>query len=211
MSVMFAHRASWHWLVPGVEEPEHGRLVWACTPERRAAWHVRNLTSHPEVNGGKQYVNYWSLGLEIVNRQEGDAFSDWQVEQAGALVRYAWSKYPELREVVSHAKLDPGRRSDPGAHFPWSRFRELVLAPATPAAVTPVRVLGPDGRRIECDARLLDGASVAEIRALVEPLGYSVEYEEGPPLTARITASGKASAKRVAASRRKRARAGGKR
>ena len=119
MSVMLRdHSASWHWLVPDENEPQHGQHVWACAPERRAAWHVRNDRSHPDVQQGARLVNYWSLALELVNSQQQDAFSDWQVEQAVALVRYAWSRYPELVDVVSHAKLDPARRSDPGPAFP---------------------------------------------------------------------------------------------
>lgn len=131
MSVMFAHKASWHWLVPDENEPAHGVKVWACAPEKRAAHHVRGAASHPDVNGGKKGVNRWSLGVEIVNAQSGgDSYSDWQVAQTAALVRYAWSKYPNLVHVVSHAKLDPARRTDPGTNFPWDRFRDLVLQPA---------------------------------------------------------------------------------
>jgi N-acetyl-anhydromuramyl-L-alanine amidase AmpD len=124
---MLRHRCSFHWLIPGKHEPEHGRFIWACVPEELAAWHVRKECFHPEVNFSNSYVNYWSLGIEIVNKQQEDSFSDWQVEQTAALVRYAWSKYPELVDVVSHAKLDPERRTDPGKDFPWERFRELVL------------------------------------------------------------------------------------
>lgn len=137
MSVMFGHDASWQWLIPDENEAEHGVKVWACAPEKRAAWHVKDSKFHPEVNNGRKFVNFWSLGVEIVNTQSDDVpdpFSAWQVEQAAALVRYAWSKYPELVDVVSHAKLDPERRVDPGTRFPWDRFRELVLAP-TPAVV----------------------------------------------------------------------------
>ena len=36
-------------------------------------------------------------------------------------------KYPNLKHIVSHAKLDPDRRSDPGTNFNWERFKELVL------------------------------------------------------------------------------------
>jgi N-acetyl-anhydromuramyl-L-alanine amidase AmpD len=120
--------ASFHWLVPDENEPEHGQLVWACAPEARAAWHVRNSCSHPDVNGGATRVNHWSLGIEIVNAQTpSDAFSDWQVEATAQIVRYCWAKYPNLKHIVSHAKLDPTRRSDPGKDFPWDRFKDLVL------------------------------------------------------------------------------------
>lgn len=118
--------ASFHWLVPDEDEAQHGHLVWACVPEARAAWHVRNAASHPDVNGGAGRVNHWSLGIEIVNTQVNDAFSDWQLQATAQIVRYCWAKYPNLVHVVSHAKLDPGRRSDPGAAFDWARFKSLV-------------------------------------------------------------------------------------
>jgi N-acetylmuramoyl-L-alanine amidase len=128
VSVMRDAKASFHWLVPDEDEPQHGQMVWACAPEARAAWHVRNSVSHPSVNGGASKVNHWSLGIEVVNAQTvSDSFSDWQVEITAAIVRYCWAKYPNLVHVVSHARLDPSRRSDPGAHFPWTRFKTAVL------------------------------------------------------------------------------------
>ena len=197
---MAEHAGSWHWLVPDENEPQHGNLVWACAPESRAAWHVQNSKSHPDVNNGSRLVNYWSLGVEIVNSQRNDPFSSWQVEQTAALVRYAWSKYPDLVDVVSHAKLDPLRRSDPGAGFPWEEFRELVLTAPTPAVMAaqpmprstagPIQILAPSGIPIECDPRRLDGVTVAEARPLVEALGFRVEYDDGPPLTMRILGDG---------------------
>ena len=128
VSVMREGRASFHWLVPDEDENAHGKFVWACAPEARAAWHVQNACSHPDVNGGATKVNHWSLGIEVVNRQvTADTFSDWQVEATAQIIRRCWAKYPYLRHVVSHAKLDPARRSDPGSSFPWSRLRQLVL------------------------------------------------------------------------------------
>ncbi len=50
--------ASFHWLLPDEDEPQHGQLVWACAPEARAAWHVRNACSHPDVNSGATKVNH---------------------------------------------------------------------------------------------------------------------------------------------------------
>ena len=137
ISVMRSGVASFHWLVPDEDEAQHGQFVWACAPEARAAWHVRNSVSHPDVNSGATKVNHWSLGIEVVNAQSGaDAFSDWQVETTARIVRHCWAKYPNLVHVVSHAKLDPERRSDPGANFPWPKFRSLVLnLPSEPVPV----------------------------------------------------------------------------
>lgn len=127
-SVIFDRKASFHWLVPDEDEPQHEQFVWATCHEARAAWHVRNGCSHPSIWDGRGRINHWSLGIEVVNRQvRTDAFSDWQVEATAQIVRYAWAKYPNLRHVVSHAMLDPARRSDPGSLFPWERFREAVL------------------------------------------------------------------------------------
>ena len=127
VSVIRAGNASFHWLVPDENEAQHGDFVWACIPEARAAWHVRNGCSHPSVNDGATRANHWSLGIEMVNSQVQDAFSDWQVKATADIVRYCWAKYPNLKHVVSHAVLDPARRSDPGTHFDWDHFKDLVL------------------------------------------------------------------------------------
>ena len=153
VSVMRAGAASFHWLVPDEDEPQHGRFVWACAPERRAAAHVRNSKHHPDVNNDATRVNDWSLGIEIVNRANGgDSFSDWQVEATARIVRYCWAKYPNLRHVVSHAKLDPQRRTDPGANFPWDRFRALVLEPPLPPPPGPeLAMLGAEAGDLDDD------------------------------------------------------------
>jgi N-acetylmuramoyl-L-alanine amidase len=127
VSVMHAGTASFHWLVPDENEEQHGHFVWACAPEMLAAFHVRNDKSHPKVNGGAKRVNHWSLGIEIVNTQLSDPFSDWQVSMTARIVRFCWAKYPNLKHVVSHARLDPQRRTDPGANFPWEEFKQQVL------------------------------------------------------------------------------------
>lgn len=128
VSVIRDGKASFHWLVPDEDEDEHGKLVWATCHEARAAWHVRNAASHPDVDGGAGRINHRSLGIEVVNSQKsGDAFSDWQVRATADIVRHCWVKYPNLVHVVSHAKLDPSRRDDPGANFPWDTFKAYVL------------------------------------------------------------------------------------
>jgi N-acetylmuramoyl-L-alanine amidase len=121
-------RASFHWLVPDEDEEQHGKFVWATAPETRAAWHVRNDKRHADVWGGKNKVNHYSLGIEVVNAQnKRDEFSEWQYRATANIVRYCWAKYPNLVHVVSHAKLDPQRREDPGEIFDWNHFKSLCL------------------------------------------------------------------------------------
>ena len=128
VSVMQAGRASFHWIIPGKDEEAHGRHVWATCPERLAAWHVRKSCAHPQICAGAVNLNRVSLGIEIVNRQDGaDPFSDWQIKASAKIIRYAAGKYPNLVHVVSHARLDPDRRSDPGANFPWAKLKAMVL------------------------------------------------------------------------------------
>ncbi|MEL7155415.1 MAG: N-acetylmuramoyl-L-alanine amidase, partial [Actinomycetota bacterium] len=114
-------KASAHWIVPDEDEAGHGQFAWATVAETKAAWHCRTTGPAKALLGAGPQVNNRSLGIEIVNRITGthDPYSDWQVEMTVQIVRYAWAKYPNLRHVVSHAKLDPARRSDPGPLFPW--------------------------------------------------------------------------------------------
>ncbi len=128
-------RASAHWIVPDEDEAAHGNHALAVVFESLAAWHVRGSVTHPNV-GNKDRINHWTLGIEIVNRQnDSDTFSDWQYEVTAQLVRYCWAKYPNFKYVFSHALVDPTRRSDPGDEFDWNRFKALVLSSANdPAA-----------------------------------------------------------------------------
>ncbi len=152
ISVMREGKASFHWLLPDEDEPQHGQLVWACAPEARAAWHVRNSCSHPNVNDGADKVNHWSLGIEVVNSQTtSDTFSDWQIRATAQIVRYCWAKYPNLKHVVSHAKLDPTRRSDPGTGFPWARLKQFVLAPEAEDGVPSVALNTPSASSINAE------------------------------------------------------------
>lgn len=123
-------RASAHWIVPDEDETAHGKHALAVVYESLAAWHVRNSATHALL-GNKKKINHWSLGVEIVNRQnDSDTFSEWQYEITALLVRYCWAKYPNMRYVFSHALVDPTRRSDPGDEFDWEKFVALIQSDA---------------------------------------------------------------------------------
>lgn len=126
--------ASAHWIVPDEDEPQHGHFVWATVLEAKAAYHVGGSHDYRPILGDGVNVNNRSLGIEIVNTQDvqnhSDPFSDWQIKSTAQIVLHAWAKYPNLKHVISHAKLDPSRRSDPGPNFPWQTFKNLVLSQA---------------------------------------------------------------------------------
>ena len=123
-------QASAHWIVPDEDEAGHGQFAWATVAETKTAWHCRTTGPARELLGSGPKVNSRSLGVEVVNRITGggDPYSAWQVTMTAQIVLYAWAKYPNLRHVVSHAKLDPTRRTDPGPLFPWDSFRQQVLS-----------------------------------------------------------------------------------
>ena len=122
--------ASAHWIVPDENEPQHGNFVWATVAEAKAAYHVGKVNYKKHLGEGTN-VNNRSLGIEIVNTQDvqnfSDVFSQWQIQATAQIVLYAWAKYPNLKHVISHAKLDPKRRVDPGKNFPWKDFKDRVL------------------------------------------------------------------------------------
>lgn len=127
-------KASAHWIIPDEDEPQHEHFVWATVAEAKAAFHVGDVDYEKHLGKGTN-VNNRSLGIEIVNTQDvqnyTDPYSTWQIESTAKIITYAWGKYPNLKHVISHAKLDPTRRSDPGRNFPWEKLKELVISHST--------------------------------------------------------------------------------
>lgn len=146
-------KASAHWVIPDEDEPQHGTFFWATVSEAKAAYHVRDdISSAPHLGSGAN-VNNRSLGIEIVNTQDvqgfTDPYSDWQIQSAVNIVLYAWAKYPKLKHVISHARLDPSRRSDPGSNFPWAKFQEMILSHKGLPAADPLLAAKPVQKRSE--------------------------------------------------------------
>ena len=94
---------------------------------------AQELTGIPKFRTQADFTAYaegWGLYTELLAKEMGfytDPYSEWQLEQTAIMVRYCWAKYPNLKHVISHARIDPQRRGDPGSNFPWPRFKERVL------------------------------------------------------------------------------------
>lgn len=118
-----------------------GRVVQMVPVERRA-WHAG-----PSVLDGASSVNDYSVGIEMVNLNDGkDPYTEAQIHAVAGILRFLRSRYviPDSR-VVSHASiaLPVGRKSDP-VGFDFARV--CALAKMEPVFKQPTLTL-PDGEK----------------------------------------------------------------
>lgn len=102
---------------------ERGQVVQMVRARRRA-WHA----GASELNGVPD-VNAYSVGIELVNRNDGkEPYSDAQYQAVADIVRQLRARYviPESR-IVPHAQvaLPPGRKSDP-LGFDFEKLRQAL-------------------------------------------------------------------------------------
>jgi AmpD protein len=73
---------------------------------------------------GRERCNDFSIGIELEGSDDV-AFSDAQYECLGALGRALYARYP-IKASVGHSDIAPGRKTDPGPHFVWTRYFSSV-------------------------------------------------------------------------------------
>ncbi len=95
-----------------------GELIQFVPCDRRA-WHA-GLSRWR----GRERCNDFSIGVELEGTDH-EAFTDAQYESLGLLARELRLHYP-IVESVGHCDIAPGRKTDPGPHFDWNRFRHDV-------------------------------------------------------------------------------------
>ena len=92
-------------------------------PDKDVAWHA-----------GNSAVNARSIGIEIQAQAAKANWNEVQLLQAARLVAALSKEYgiPLDREhIKGHVEVSgPGGHTDPGAHWPWARFIELVRSVA---------------------------------------------------------------------------------
>lgn len=94
----------------------------ACTqfvPCVKRAWHAGE--SHWRA---RARCNDFSIGIELEGADDV-AFEDAQYDALARLTRALTSAYP-IVDVVGHSEIAPGRKTDPGPHFDWPRYRRLI-------------------------------------------------------------------------------------
>jgi len=93
----------------------------------RRAWHAGASCWH-----GRERCNDFSIGIEM----EGDDRVDFDARQYDALHRLLAllaQAFP-IEEVVGHADVAAGRKTDPGPRFDWSHARGFITTPTRRAA-----------------------------------------------------------------------------
>ncbi len=106
-------RVSSHFLIA-----RDGRLTQFVSTRERA-WHA-GLSAHE----GRERCNDFSIGIEL----EGSDDTPFEQAQYRTLVKLteALAAAHRLRWVAGHEHIAPGRKTDPGPHFEWARYRESL-------------------------------------------------------------------------------------
>ncbi|MEO1321035.1 MAG: 1,6-anhydro-N-acetylmuramyl-L-alanine amidase AmpD [Pseudomonadota bacterium] len=99
---------------------EKGDILQLVEEDQRA-WHAGQSEFR-----GRERCNDFSIGIEL----EGTdtlAYSDAQYAVLAALVAALRAAYPTLHAapIVGHSDIAPGRKTDPGPAFDWSRLDTL--------------------------------------------------------------------------------------
>lgn len=79
------------------------------------AWHAG-----ASVFEGRSACNDFSIGIELEG-SDFDPFTDSQYESLNALIELLRAAYP-VKAVCGHSDIAPGRKTDPGPFFDWSRI-----------------------------------------------------------------------------------------
>lgn len=73
---------------------------------------------------GKVECNDYSIGIELEGSDDRD-FEEVQYQQLVDAVVALQQAYPKTdHHLAGHSDIAPGRKTDPGTHFKWQRFRE---------------------------------------------------------------------------------------
>lgn len=105
-----ARRVSAHWLI------DRDGTAYRLVDESKRAWHAGK-----SVWDGIEDCNSASIGIELVN----DGAEEYPAPQLEALVELCAGirGRHDIRHIVGHSDIAPGRKRDPGPLFPWGRFR----------------------------------------------------------------------------------------
>ena len=92
-------------------------------PFLRRAWHAGVSEWR-----GESACNDFSIGIELEGCDD-EAYTDAQYSSLAGLIAGLRAAYPHIDAdgVTGHSDIAPGRKTDPGPAFDWSRIREAPV------------------------------------------------------------------------------------
>lgn len=87
-------------------------------PCLQRAWHAGQSNWD-----GRERCNDFSVGVELEG-SDHDAFEDAQYMQLNQLLEVLKTAYP-IEAVTGHSDIAPGRKTDPGPYFDWSKVIKI--------------------------------------------------------------------------------------
>ena len=96
-----------------------GRLT-QYVPFNQRAWHA----GHSKFDG-RERCNDFSIGIELEGC-DTKPFTQAQYARLARVTRSLLEGYPKLTRsrIVGHSDIAPSRKTDPGPHFDWVRYRK---------------------------------------------------------------------------------------
>ena len=88
-------------------------------PCAKRAWHAGESSWK-----GRGRCNDYSIGVEVEGSGEVP-FTGAQYRRLAELTRALTARYP-IADIVGHSDVAPGRKSDPGPCFDWTRYRAML-------------------------------------------------------------------------------------
>lgn len=87
------------------------------------AWHAGKSCF-----SGRENCNDYSIGIELEGTDH-EAFTAAQYEQLNRITHWLRQRFPLITpdRIVGHSDIAPGRKTDPGPFFDWTRYRSGVL------------------------------------------------------------------------------------
>lgn len=92
-------------------------------PCEKRAWHA-GVSSWQS----RDRCNDYSIGIELEG-SDTRPFTGAQYEALISLTTALQKTYP-ITDIAGHADIAPGRKTDPGPHFDWERYRRGCARPA---------------------------------------------------------------------------------
>ncbi|EGR4143501.1 N-acetylmuramoyl-L-alanine amidase [Vibrio cholerae] len=135
VKALTSNAVSAHYLIPDPTDATYidsgfkDLRIFNLVNENDRAWHTG-----VSAWSGRSNLNDTSLGIELVNQARDDngiiTFLPYHPQQIAALKLLAINilqRYPDISptNIIGHSDVSPGRKSDPGALFPW---KELHLS-----------------------------------------------------------------------------------